>query len=556
MAGPVERDSAALTLDDEPNALPRWLVPALAAAPAVVLAGLYFWPLATLLQRVLRSNSFSDALHLPGLAAVLWFTLWQALVSTVLTLVIGFVPAYLVARYRFVGRRALLAIVTVPFMLPTVVVGAAFLALLPTEWHGTARAVVIAHVFFNVAVVVRLVGAMWAVLPTDLTAAARTLGASPAQVLRNIVLPLLRPSLWAAATVVFLFTFTSFGAVQLLGGSAHPTLEVEIVRRATQLGDVDGAAVLSLLQLFALAAVVWLSARFQRRDTHSFSGSAHWRRPRSRREHQAVLLTAAVVAVVMLLPLLVMVSRSLRLGDRWTLSAWRQLGATDLRPGISLGVDPVASLLTSLRFAAVATIISVVVGGLAALAIAAARRRGALLDIGLMLPLGTSAVTVGLGLLITFDTAPFDWRAKWWLVPLGHALVAIPFVVRAVLPILRAIPSDQRAAAATLGASPSRAWIAIDLRRVVRPLIAASGLAAAISLGEFGATTILSRAGRETMPIAIARLLGRTGELPRAQAFALATMLLVVTAAIIVMVMGAAERAGLGGRGSLDADRH
>ena len=114
-------------------------------------------------------------------------------------LAVGFVPAYVLARYRFLGRRALLAIVTVPFMLPTVVVGAAFLALLPNSWHGTVRAIVIAHVFFNVAVVVRLVGAMWALIPTDLTAAARTLGASPAQVLRHVVLPLLRPSLWAAS---------------------------------------------------------------------------------------------------------------------------------------------------------------------------------------------------------------------------------------------------------------------------------------------------------------------------------------------------------------------
>lgn len=542
MAGPVERDRAALT---RANSLPRWLTPALATLPVTVLAGFYFWPLGTLLTRVVRPSSISDALQLPGLAGVLWFTLWQALISTLLTLAIGFVPAYVLARYRFVGRRALLAIVTVPFMLPTVVVGAAFLALLPDSWHSTARAVVVAHVFFNIAVVVRLVGAMWAVLPTDLTAAARTLGASPWQVLRHIVLPLLRPSLWAAATVVFLFTFTSFGAVRLLGGSAHPTLEVEIVRRATQLGDVDGAAVLSMLQLFALAAVVWWSARAQRRGTLSLGGAAHWRQARSRRERWIVFTVGATIATLMSLPLLVMASRSLRLGDRWTFAAWRQLGTAEVRPGVSLGVDPVASMLTSLRFAAAAAVIATLVGGLAALAIAAARRRGALLDVGLMLPIGTSAVTVGLGLLITFDTAPVDWRASWWLVPLGHALVAIPFVVRALLPVLRAIPSDQRAAAATLGASPARAWLAIDVRRVLRPLVAASGLAAAISLGEFGATTILTRAGTETMPIAIARLLGRAGELPRAQGFALATMLLVVTAVVIVMVVGAAEQEGL-----------
>ncbi|MEZ5273415.1 MAG: ABC transporter permease subunit [Ilumatobacteraceae bacterium] len=183
-----------------------------------------------------------------------------------------------------------------------------------------------------------------------------------------------------------------------------------------------------------------------------------------------------------------------------------------------------------------ATTIALVVGGLAAMAIASARRHGRLLDIGMMLPLGTSAVTLGLGLLITFDTAPYDWRGEWWMVPLGHALVATPFVVRAVLPVLRAVPDDQRAAAVTLGASPLWAWWWVDARQAWRPLLAGAGIAAAVSLGEFGATTFLTRSGRETVPIAIGRLLGRAGALPRAQAFALATILLVATALVIALV--------------------
>lgn len=511
----------------------------------VGLALFYMWPLATLLGRVVQPGSVSDALRAPGLSHVLWFTLWQALVSTALTMAIGFAPAYLLARFRFRGRSALLAMVTVPFMLPTVVVGAAFLALLPSSWHGTARAVIVAHVFFNIAVVVRLVGSMWAVLPTDLTAAARTLGATPAQVLRFVVLPLLRPALWAAATVVFLFTFTSFGAVKLLGGAANPTLEVEIARRATQLGDVDGAAVLSLLQLLILGAVVWWSSRWQRQASVHFGGAGGGARvPRARHERRFVAFVGVSTALVMIVPLVVLMSRSFRLGGGWSLNAWRTLGSSEVRPGVSLGVDPLASLLTSFKFAVVAAVVSVVIGGLAALAITSARRHGSLLDVGLMLPLGTSAVTIGLGMLITFDAAPFDWRASWWLIPLGHALVATPFVVRALLPVLRSIPADQRAAAATLGASPLRAWLAVDVRRVLRPLAASAGLAAAISLGEFGATTFLTRAGRETIPIAISRLLGRAGEIPRAQGFALATILLFASGLIIGVASGATRADG------------
>lgn len=496
------------------------------------LAVFFVWPVATLLARVLAPRSFTDALGSAGLGRVLWFTAWQAAVSTALTLVAGFAPAYVLARYRFRGRRAVLAIVTVPFMLPTVVVGAAFLALLPESWHDTARAVIIAHVFFNVAVVVRLLAPLWGALPMDLTAAARTLGARPWQVVRHVVLPLLRPALWAAATVVFLFTFTAFGTVRLLGGPGNTTIEVEIARRATQLGDIDGAAVLSVLQLVMLGIVIALAARFQRRAAVALPGAPAVRSARTARQRLLVGSVAVITAVAMVAPPAVMVARSLRLDGSWSLTAWHTLGRTEVRPGVSLGVDPLASLFISLRFAAVATAISVAVGGLAALAIGAARRHGRLLDIGLMLPLGTSAVTIGLGVLITFDTAPYDWRAEWWLIPVGHALVATPFVVRALVPVLRAIPPDQRAAAAVLGASPWRAWWHVDVRRVAAPLVGAAGLAAAISLGEFGATTFLTRSGRETMPIAIARLLGHAGQIPRAQAFALASMLLVVTAAI------------------------
>ena len=107
---------------------------------------------------------------------IVWFTAWQAVVSTVLTLIVGILPAYVLARYSFRGRRVLMAVTTVPFVLPTVVVGAAFLALLPASWHGTAAAMIVAHVFFNIAVVVRLVGSMIAVIPHDLVGAARTLG--------------------------------------------------------------------------------------------------------------------------------------------------------------------------------------------------------------------------------------------------------------------------------------------------------------------------------------------------------------------------------------------
>jgi thiamine transport system permease protein len=196
----------------------------------------------------------------------------------------------------------------------------------------------------------------------------------------------------------------------------------------------------------------------------------------------------------------------------------------------------VEAVLNSMRTAAWATLFAVVVGALASLAIVAAARTGRALDAGLMLPLATSAVTVGFGMLITFDTPPFDWRASWWLVPVGHALIAVPFVVRTCVGVLRSVDPAMTDAAATLGASPARAWRATVVPYLWRPLVVGGALAAAISLGEFGATSFLSRSGGETMPIAIERLLGRTGSLLQAQGFVLATLLALATVVLVVLV--------------------
>ena len=509
----------------------------LVALPAAFLLVFYVWPVITLLTTVVDGNAIADTVGRPGLGRVLWFTTWQAVVSTAATMAVGLGPAYLVARWQFRGRRLLTAALTVPFLLPTVVVGAAFTALLPERLERTALAIVAAHVFFNVAVVVRVVGTMWARLPPDLTSAARVLGAGAWQAFRHVTLPLLRPSLLAASSITFLFTFTSFGVVQILGGPGNATVEVEIARRATQLGDIGGAAALSLLQLVVLALLVAVSVRVQRRASVRLAlRPATPAMPRTQLRRLAVGGAAALTAVVMAAPLLALSLSSFRIGGRWSVSPWTTLGDPAERPGADLGIDAFEAIIASLRAAVPATLIAVLVGGLATVAIADARRSGRLLDVGTMLPLGTSAVTIGFGMLITFDHGIVDWRGDRWLVAVGHALVAVPFVVRAALPVLRSRPPGWIEAAAMLGASPGRAWWEIDVRLLRRPLLVGAGFAAAISMGEFGATTFLGRSGQETLPVAIARLLGRAGDLPRAQASVLAVLLAVVTLAVLLAV--------------------
>ena len=520
------------------NRLPLWLVAALAIGPVAALGLFYLWPFATLLAEALTGGAVGDTLTRSQTWDVVWFTFWQAVVSTVCTIVVGIVPAFVVARFEFSGRRLLIGLLTATFVLPTVVMGAAFLALLPDSIDRTVWAVIGAHVAFNLAVVVRVVGSLWEHLPSDMEHAAATLGASRRQTFTSISLPLVRPAITAAATIVFLFTFTSFGVIRVLGAPGTRTIEVEVWRRATQLGDIGGAAVLTLLQLAVLAVLLVWSTTAQRRHSRALAleSTAPRRRPRTTAQRRFVAFSAGAAALVALVPLVALVAQSFSTPTGWSTNAWTDLGRVEVRPGIRVGTDPVEAIANSLTIAAWATAFAVVVGALASLAITAARRHGRLIDAGLMLPLGTSAVTIGLGMLITFDVAPVDWRASWWLVPVGHALVAVPFVVRTCVGVLRSVDPAMTAAAATLGAGPARAWRATVVPYLWRPLAAGGALAAAISLGEFGATSFLSRSGGETMPIAIEQLLGRTGTTLRAQGYVLATILAAVTIVLVVAV--------------------
>ena len=519
------------------NRLPRRFVAAVASPPTAFLLIFYAWPLITLMTRGLGANALTDTFSRPQTWRVLWFTLWQATISTALTLLVGLMPTWAISRFTFPGRRLLLSILTAAFVLPTVVVGAAFIAVMPGSLDRSIWSILGAHMVFNLAVVVRTVGTVWEQLPLDLEHAAATLGAAPSRVFWRVTLPLLRPALTAAGALVFLFTFTSFGVIRVLGTTSRATIEVEVWRRATQLGDIGGAAVLSLLQLLVLGVAIWLTTSHQRRHarTISMTESQQRSRPRGR---QRLMVAGGVVStfVLVTVPLLALVERSLRTDRGYSLIAWRSLGNNEIRPGVTIGVDPIGALVRSATTALWATVFAVMIGAAAVIAITALGRTGRWLDTGLMLPLGTSAVTIGFGMLITFDTPPVDWRASWWLVPVGHALVAVPFIVRTALGVTRSIDPDLRCAAATLGAHPIRAWATTTLPFLRRPLATGAGLAAAISLGEFGATSFLSRSGSETLPIAIERLLGRTGQLFHAQAFALSTILAAATISIVMLV--------------------
>ncbi|MCL1601188.1 MAG: ABC transporter permease subunit, partial [Actinomycetia bacterium] len=206
-------------------------------------------------------------------------------------------------------------------------------------------------------------------------------------------------------------------------------------------------------------------------------------------------------------------------------------------PGRSAAfVAPSEAILNSLRFALIATLIALLIGVLASAALSYSRRRIArTFDLFVMLPLGTSAVTIGFGFLVALGW-PIDLRTSLILIPIAHALVAIPFVVRTTSPSMGSVQHHLREAAATLGATPAKAWWTIDLRLVWRSIMVGAAFAFAISMGEFGATSFITRPDSPTIPIAIFRLLGRPGSVPFGAAVAMSVLLMLITALAVMMI--------------------
>ncbi len=528
---------------------------ALATVPIAFVGYFFVYPMVTVLLNALTGeaagggNPMLTALERPSLVGILWFTTWQAVASTALTLALGLPAAYVFARYQFPGRRTLLAATVVPFVLPTVVTGTAFLALLGpggplgVDLRRSVPAILLAHVFANYAVVVRTVATAWEQLDRRVEEAAQTLGANRLRTLIGVTLPLLAPAIASAASIVFLFTFTSFGIILILGGIGLATLEVEIWRQATALLDLGVAAALAVIQLVGVTIALVLYGRTQRRRAVQLVAAPADQRHRPR--GRAWLLVGgnlAVAAALIGLPVGMLVVRSVQGSGGWGLTNYAGLATRATDSG--LFVAPIEAIANSLRFALVATLIAVMVGMVAAVVVASRSPVARGLDTLVMLPLGTSAVTLGFGFLIALD-APIDLRTSPWLIPIAHALVAVPFVVRSALPVLRRIQQRLRDAAATLGASPRRVFLEVDGPLVGRAVAVGAGFAFAVSLGEFGATSFIARPDAPTLPIAIYRLISRPGEVLFGRAMALAVILMVLTTVAAMAI----ERLRPGGGG-------
>jgi thiamine transport system permease protein len=528
---------------------------AIAAVPLIFLGLFFFYPLLSILSLGLGQGGapgFSALLVSPYTAELFGFTAVQALVSTALCLAIGIPASYVLGTFRFRGRGVFLALATLPFVLPTVVVAAALLAvvgqtgLINSLLRGvfgsaapglalerTVTLIILAHVFYNTPVVLRILITHWMTRDQRAEEAARLLGASPVRLWWRIRLRLALPSILSAALLVFIFTFTSFGVVLLLGGSRIATVEVEIYRQAVGLFNLQDAAALSILQMIFMTALIAVFSWIDRRAVSS-GGAPELRHPRQQREWVAIGVTVAGLALLLIAPLVMLALQSLTGPDGAPSVRAYTLLSEESRRAVLNG-PAIESLGQSLLIALAAVALAVPLGALTATAQWMGKGKGqGAINLIVLLPLSASAVLLGLGFVIALDEPPLNLRTAWVLLPIAHTLVAIPLIVRTLSPALRALPLDVREAALVLGAPPRTVWRRVVLPLVRPALIVAALFAFTVSMGEFGATLFIARPEWTTAPLAIYRLLGQPGSSNYQQVLALSTLLLVVCALAFV----------------------
>ena len=512
------------------------------AIPLTFVAVLFYWPIAKITSLGF-SGDWLATLSEPKTLEVIWFTLWQAAVSTLVTLVIAIPGAYLLYRRSFVGQKLVRALITVPFVLPSIVVAVCFTVFRSVHnfWIELGLSflsdpiywIIAAHVFVNYSIAVRTIGGVWAGLDSEIEEAAELDGAGRLRSLIAIALPQLRPAIFSASALVFLFSATSFGIVLVLGGGQLQTIETAIFFSATQFLDLEAAAALVLVQTLVTAAAFLVGSSLAKGTVgleQVFEGT---RKPRvDFRDWPAAVITAGVVLGLLVMPMLLVLVEAFKVGDGWGFTNFVNLDTRGARDLLNISVLDAAS--NSLRNMVLAAAIAFVLGTLISWLLVRTKQK--LLDLVFLVPLGVSSVVLGFGFLVSFDAAWLPLRSSWLIVPVAQALIALPMVIRLVYPALVSIGKEPIEQASLDGASSWQIWRFVESGMIKGVLLTSLGYAAIISVGEFGASSFLAYGSQGTIPTLLFRLISRPGEQNYGMAMAVSAILIVFVLSVMLLL--------------------
>ncbi len=479
----------------------------------VLLQGLLFGP----------GSTFTEVLGSQVSQRVFTFTATQALLSTALALIIGIPGALIISRLRFRGKKVIRAILTIPFVLPPIVVVVGFLQVfgsggildsLAMLLTGSSESIidlatgytgiVLAHAFYNVPLFLLMVSASLERLEPEIEEAAEILGASAVYKFRRVIFPHIRSSVVAASVLTYLFCFMSFPIVLALGEGSFITLEVQIWN-AFRFFDYGEAASLAFIQILITICLAYVYIRSEQGDEESVGKTAYIRTSQfsdlSRRNQILIVSYATLLFILVAGPMLAIVRSAVYDPnlDEYTLRGFANL----LNPESGGAFTP---MVNSLFYAGLATLFSVVLGIL----IAYSRRSNTrilpeLSSMITLLPLGISAITMAYGLMIVIAVPLGISSNAWPLIVVAQTLIGVPFSTRAIEIAKSKISPAILEQAESLGARTLHRLFFVELPLLAPGILVAAVFSFAMSIGEMSATIFLASAENITLTILIYR---------------------------------------------------
>ena len=521
------------------------------AAPLTFIAVLFYWPLVNIISRGLEANWLAVYFE-PATLRAIWFTIWQAALSTALALLVGIPSAYVLYRKRFFGQRFVRALITVPLVLPTIVVAIVFSSFraeheiyeslgLGFFFENSIYWIIAAHVFVNYSLIVRIVGGVWVNLDIETEEAAAISGAGRFKTALAVSLPQLKTAVVSAAALTFLFCSSSYGIILVLGGGLVQSIETQIATAALQFLDLQKAAALALLQTAITAIAFLVSESISRTpvgieivDETTQKPSLDWR------DWPVIAITAFMAIGMIAIPLLLVLVKAFSFEGALSFQNFENLAGRGDRDLLNISVG--AATLNTIRNVIISTTLASVLGILIAYLLSRSlkskksRVANRAIDVLFLVPIGISSVVLGFGYLITFGAGAFPLRESWLIVPIVQALMSLPLVVRIVYPALASIGPEHREAASLAGASTSQTWWRIEAG-IIRPvLFTAIGFSIIAGIGEFGAASLLAYGNQATLPTVLYALISRPGEQNFGMAMAVCAILIALTFTLVLAV--------------------
>ena len=507
-----------------------WLV------PGAFFGLLFAWPLVTILGKGFGQAWVHDLFDAHTIS-IIWFTIWQALASTVICLALGIPGAYLLYRKRFFGQRVIRALITIPFMLPTIVVATAF-TVFQNRNTDAVTLIIIAHVFINYSLAVRTIGSHWSILDKSIDEAAALGGAGRLRIAWSISLPQLRGSIVSAGATIFMYCAASYGIILVLGGGNVHTLETDIANTAIGLLDLPRTAALALIQTAITITAFAISERANRRVTAFDDVSDDASKERvDARDWPAVAITSTIVMGLLVVPMWDIFVHAFD-----NLSNFTALASKGTRDVLNISV--VDAMVNSARNLVISTSLALVVGTMIAWLLVHTKlgRFKSIIDVILLLPLGISTVVLGFGYLITFTPSSIPLREYWIVVPLIQSVLAVPLVTRIVYPSIASLGRVQIESAATEGATAWQIWRYVEAPQMRHTLATAAAFAGLVSIGEFGAASLLAFGDQATLPTVLYSLISRPGGSNYGMAMAVSVILILFTFLVVWVVSSGTPR--------------